>query len=73
MIEFAWKDVKSYEVDEEGMSFSFEYNRPGKKPRVVKILTPYVSLLFCVEKKTFFSLSSSSAFPSYISGVLHFG
>ncbi|XP_076465552.1 sorting nexin-27-like [Babylonia areolata] len=41
VIEFAWKDVKSYEVDEEGMSFSFEYDRPGKKPRIVKILTPY--------------------------------
>jgi hypothetical protein len=43
VIEFAWKDVKSYEVDEEGMSFNFEYDRPGKKPRVVKIFTPYVS------------------------------
>ena len=43
MIEFNWKDVKSYEVDEEGMSFNFEYNRPGKKPRLVKIFTPYVS------------------------------
>ena len=43
MIEFAWKDVKSYEVDEEGMSFNFEYDRPGKKPRLVKIFTPYVS------------------------------
>ncbi|RUS90045.1 hypothetical protein EGW08_002232 [Elysia chlorotica] len=41
VIEFNWKDVKSYEVDEEGMSFNFEYNRPGKKPRLVKIFTPY--------------------------------
>ena len=45
VIEFAWKDVKSYEVDEEGMSFNFEYNRPGKKPRLVKIFTPYVSVV----------------------------
>lgn len=45
VIEFAWKDVKSYEVDEEGMSFNFEYNRPGKKPRLVKIFTPYVSII----------------------------
>lgn len=44
MIEFAWKDVKSYEVDEEGMSFNFEYDRPGKKPRLVKIFTQYVSM-----------------------------
>ncbi|KAK3097157.1 hypothetical protein FSP39_006923 [Pinctada imbricata] len=43
VIEFQWKDVKSYDVEEEGMSFSFEYNRPGKKPRNVQILTPYVS------------------------------
>ncbi|XP_025076754.1 sorting nexin-27-like [Pomacea canaliculata] len=41
VIEFAWKDVKSYEVDEEGMSFNFEYDRPGKKPRLVKIFTQY--------------------------------
>lgn len=44
VIEFAWKDVKSYEVDEEGMSFNFEYDRPGKKPRLVKIFTQYVSM-----------------------------
>jgi hypothetical protein len=25
------------------MTFSFEYERPGKKSRVVQILTPYVS------------------------------
>ena len=48
VIEFAWKDVKSCEVDEEGMSFNFEYDRPGKKPRVVKIFTPYVSNYFCI-------------------------
>ncbi|KAL8583666.1 hypothetical protein ACOMHN_037389 [Nucella lapillus] len=41
VIEFSWKDVKSYEVDEEGMAFTLEYDRPGKKPRVVKIFTPY--------------------------------
>ena len=43
VIDFAWKDVRSYDVDEEGMSFNFEYNRPGRKPRTVKILTNYVS------------------------------
>ncbi|XP_067665177.1 sorting nexin-27-like [Haliotis asinina] len=41
VIEFSWKDVRSYEVDEEGMSFNFEYDRPGKKPRIVKIFTQY--------------------------------
>ncbi|KAK6179876.1 sorting nexin-27 isoform X2 [Patella vulgata] len=41
VIEFSWKDVLSYEVDEEGMSFNFEYHRQGKKPRIVKIFTQY--------------------------------
>ena len=43
VIEFQWKDVKSYDVEEEGMSFCFEYARAGKKSRNVQILTPYVS------------------------------
>lgn len=42
-IEFQWEDIKGYDLEEEGMTFSFEYERPGKKPRVVQILTPYVS------------------------------
>ncbi|CAG5126487.1 unnamed protein product, partial [Candidula unifasciata] len=45
VIEFNWKDVKSYQVDEEGMSFNFEYNRQGKKPRLVKIFTPYFNFM----------------------------
>ncbi|XP_063432781.1 sorting nexin-27-like isoform X1 [Mytilus trossulus] len=40
-IEFQWNDIKGYDVEEEGMTFSFEYERPGKKSRVVQILTPY--------------------------------
>ena len=44
VIEFNWKDVKTYGADEDGMSFNFEYNRQGKKARVVKIFTPHVSL-----------------------------
>ena len=43
VIEFQWKDIKAYDTEEEGMSFAFEYNRPGKKPRMVQILTQYVS------------------------------
>lgn len=42
-IEFQWKDVLRYDIDEDGRSFNFEYNRPGKKARVVKIFSPYVS------------------------------
>lgn len=45
VIEFAWADIKSWEVDDEGLSFAFQYSRPEKKPRTVKIHTPYVSLL----------------------------
>ena len=43
MIEFQWKDIQGYDIEEEGMVFQFEYNRPGKKPRIVQILTQYVS------------------------------
>ena len=43
VIEFQWNDIKAYDVEEEGMSFAFEYNRPGKRPRMVQILTQYVS------------------------------
>ncbi|KAL5004681.1 hypothetical protein ScPMuIL_018137 [Solemya velum] len=41
VIEFQWKDMKDYDLDDEGMAFTFEYNRAGKKPRIVQILTPY--------------------------------
>lgn len=37
--------MKDYDLDDEGMAFTFEYNRAGKKPRIVQILTPYVSCL----------------------------
>ena len=43
VIEFQWKDIQGYDIEEEGMVFQFEYNRPGKKPRIVQILTQYVS------------------------------
>lgn len=48
VIEFQWKDIQGYDVEEEGMVFQFEYNRPGKKPRIVQILTQYVSI--CLRK-----------------------
>lgn len=43
ILEFPWPDIQQYEVDEEGMSFNFEYTKPGRKPRWVKIFTAYVS------------------------------
>lgn len=42
-MEFLWPDIKEWEVDEETMSFCFQYQRPDKNPRWVKIFTPYVS------------------------------
>lgn len=35
--------MKRWDTDEEGMAFCFEYVRGEKKPRWVKIFTPYVS------------------------------
>jgi len=51
VIEFQWDDMQGYDVEEEGMAFTFEYNRPGKKPRVVQILTPYyIFMKECFDK-----------------------
>ncbi|RWS23388.1 Sorting nexin-27-like protein [Leptotrombidium deliense] len=44
IIEFSWSHIKSWEIDEEGLCFAFQYNRPDKKPRLIKIHTPYVSI-----------------------------
>jgi len=35
--------MQRWDTDEEGMAFCFEYARGEKKPRWVKIFTPYVS------------------------------
>ncbi|KAK3606285.1 hypothetical protein CHS0354_037962 [Potamilus streckersoni] len=51
VIEFQWKDIKAYDIDDEGMAFAFEYDRPGKKPRMVQVLTQYyVYLKECFDK-----------------------
>jgi len=49
VIEFAWDDIIQFEVDSDQMTFNFEYRREGRKPRWVRIFTPYVSPLpfFC--------------------------
>jgi sorting nexin-27 len=41
VIEFAWNDILQYDVDTDQMSFNFEYHREGRKPRLVRIFTPY--------------------------------
>lgn len=43
MIAFDWSEMQRWDTDEEGMAFCFEYARGEKKPRWVKIFTPYVS------------------------------
>ena len=43
IIEFDWDHISGWEADEDGMAFQFEYARPDKKPRTVRIHTPYVS------------------------------
>jgi hypothetical protein len=44
VVEFAWTSIKEWDVDDEAMAFCFQYQRPEKNPRWVKIFTPYVSL-----------------------------
>ncbi|CAH0381199.1 unnamed protein product [Bemisia tabaci] len=41
VVEIAWNDVQTWEVDEEAMSFSFQYERKTKGLRWVKVYTPY--------------------------------
>lgn len=43
VIAFEWEEMQRWDTDEEGMAFCFEYARGEKKPRWVKIFTPYVS------------------------------
>lgn len=51
VIEFAWDSIKEWELDDEGMAFTFQYCRPDKKPRWVKIHTPYYVFMFdCFER-----------------------
>ncbi|GIY26439.1 sorting nexin-27 [Caerostris extrusa] len=51
IIDFNWDTVKEWELDDEGMSFSFKYAPPDKKPRYVKIFTPYYVFLYdCFER-----------------------
>ncbi|KAL0172137.1 hypothetical protein M9458_032448, partial [Cirrhinus mrigala] len=41
VIAFEWSEMQRWDTDEEGMAFCFEYARGEKKPRWVKIFTPY--------------------------------
>ncbi|XP_041037652.1 sorting nexin-27-like isoform X1 [Carcharodon carcharias] len=51
VIAFEWDDMQRWDTDEEGMAFCFEYARGEKKPRWVKIYTPYYNYMHeCFER-----------------------
>jgi len=51
VIEFSWETITTFEVDEEGMSFMFQYRRAGKPDRWVRIYSHFYVFLFeCFEK-----------------------
>jgi len=51
VIEFAWDTITAFELEEEGMSFMFQYKRQGKPDRWVRIYSHYFVFLFeCFEK-----------------------
>ena len=46
VIEFSWDTINTFELEEEGMSFMFQYRRAGKPDRWVRIYSQfYVFLL----------------------------
>lgn len=47
IVEFTWKTIKCWEVDETNGIFSFQFQREEKGPRSVKLHTPYVSTVNC--------------------------
>ncbi|KAK2887538.1 hypothetical protein QQF64_013279 [Cirrhinus molitorella] len=51
VIIFEWSEMQRWDTDEEGMAFCFEYVRGEKKPRWVKIFTPYFNYMHeCFER-----------------------
>lgn len=51
VIDFSWESIKEWEIDDEGLAFAFQYARPDKKPRFVRIHTPYHVFLYdCFER-----------------------
>ncbi|CAL7939239.1 unnamed protein product [Xylocopa violacea] len=46
IVEFQWNTITRWEVDEEGMSFCFQYTRQDNRPsRRLKLFTPYYTFL----------------------------
>ncbi|NXW67948.1 SNX27 protein, partial [Hirundo rustica] len=51
VIAFQWEEMQRWDTDEEGMAFCFEYARAERKPRWVKIFTPYFNYMHeCFER-----------------------
>jgi len=51
VLEITWTDILEYALDADSGEFVFEYARPGKKPRRVKIFSQYASFLYdCVAR-----------------------
>jgi len=51
VIEFSWETITQFEVEEDGNTFLFNYRRPGKPDRAVRILSHFYIYLFeCFEK-----------------------
>ncbi|XP_076135884.1 sorting nexin-27b isoform X2 [Alosa pseudoharengus] len=51
VIAFEWSEMQRWDTDEEGVAFCFEYARGEKKPRWVKIFTPYFNYMHeCFER-----------------------
>uniref|UniRef100_A0A8C5B2P3 Sorting nexin 27a n=1 Tax=Gadus morhua TaxID=8049 RepID=A0A8C5B2P3_GADMO len=51
VIAFEWAEMQRWDTDEEGVAFCFEYARGEKKPRWVKIFTPYFNYMHeCFER-----------------------
>ncbi len=44
VIEFDWRSICQYDLEDESMTFLFQYTRQDKSPRWIKIHTPHVSL-----------------------------
>lgn len=50
IVEFTWKTIKCWEVDEANGLFTFQFQREDKSPKCVKLHTPYVSIIIFVKK-----------------------
>jgi len=41
MIRFDWSEISEWDIDDEGLCFAFQYSKPEKKSRTIRIHTPY--------------------------------